>query len=204
MIDFRRIQKKLSVVLCITSIFSLSEAAESNFKWRIPLGLTHASYFSEINDATQRKLEEETYGYVESTESLPIALFCAPYVEHMPTGLGFGAEIGPLSMVLGDGSYTNLPLGLNARYYPLRGNTSPYLKLGLRKNMVSGDVIEGDSIGFCGAVGVEFNRQGAVGYGLEVGIDKSEIEITHGDNWESGQENDILDGGVTFSLFVVF
>jgi outer membrane protein W len=77
-----------------------------------------------------------------------------------------------------DADFFSVPVNTNLRYSFLpKKNISPYVRAGVSYNIASGDYVESSKVGFLGALGIEFSRKKAVGWGFEVGYDSSEIEF---------------------------
>ena len=168
--------------------------------WRFPLGLTYASGIEDVVDTYEDNLEEEGYT-VYDTDYWPVGISFHPYVE-FDIGLGVGASIGPSMMIYGDTDFFAVPVGLDARYtFIPRASVSPYVRVGGRTHLASGDYVEGTTPGFFGAIGLEFLRDRSVSMGVEISTDKSEIEL------ERVGYNDTEDVQVCelmVSVFVVF
>jgi hypothetical protein len=77
-------------------------------------------------------------------------------------------------------AFYNIPVHVDARwaYLPQGGGFSPYVRVGMRKNIAHGDyVVEGKTGPFAG-LGFEYKRpRGVVDFGLELTVDKSEVEF---------------------------
>jgi len=127
-------------------------------------------------DRYEKNIVAEGYG-VSSAEGPPIGLMFQPYYQ-FPSGLGVGVGLGPMMIVMGDRSFLDVPVSVDARYsFIPDGNISPYIRTGVKKHIVSGDYVNGSSVGVFGGAGVEFFRKKRVGMGIEFLIDKSNVEF---------------------------
>jgi hypothetical protein len=117
-------------------------------------------------------------GYItSSTTAIPIGLQFQPYYQ-FDNGIGIGASLGPAMFIFGDRSFTNIPVGVDVRYMILPGtDTSPFVRVGVKKHLASGDYVKSSSVGAYGGVGVEFFRKSRVAMGLELIADSSSIEF---------------------------
>lgn len=208
--------KKLIVtgIQLFLMLFLVSSSANAT-DWRFPFGLTYAGNFNEVVDLHEDNLKAKGY-HVDTSWEWPVGLSFQPYVE-LDFGLGFGMGLGPIMFILtdtygsnDDADFFNVPVNLNIRYSFLpKKNISPYVRGGVSYNIASGDYVESSSVGFLGALGIEFSRNRAVGWGFEVGYDSSEIEFnryyTYGYyHWYEGGTKDIKPIEWWASIFVVF
>lgn len=176
---------KRAVVFCILFVgFVASETALAG-NWRFPVGIVYAKGLDEIADLYEQNRENEG----ESTDSssvLPISFNFSPYYR-LDNGLGFGLGFGPDYGRLDeddqgnlDITYYNMPVHIDMRwaYLPKGGGFSPYIRLGMRKNFAQGDDVVEGKIGPFGGIGFEYLRpKGVVDIGLELSVDKSEVEF---------------------------
>lgn len=194
--------KKTFLVSCILFLLmGLIVSGPSNAAdWRFPVGFTYINNFGDVGDIYEENLKAEGY-LVNSVESVPIGISFHPYVQ-FDNGIRIGTGIGPLMLIMGDASFFNMPINLNGGYTFLpTGNTSPYVRAGVMFNAASGDYVEGTTPGFSGGIGVEFFRNRAVGLGIELSYDTSEIEFEKKAN--NSTEN-IKPAGLMFSIMAIF
>ena len=193
----------IQLFLGLLLVSSSANAAD----WRFPLGLTYAGNFSEVLDLHEDNLKAKGYS-VDTSWQWPVGLSFQPYVE-FENALGVGAGLGPMMFIVtsgaSDGDFFNVPVNLNLRYSFLpKKEISPYVRGGVSYNIASGDYVESSNVGFLGALGVEFSRKRAVGWGLEVGYDSSKIEFKAFRSRTSYFKKDIKPIEWWASVFVVF
>ncbi len=159
------------VLVCLFAV-----AAHAGENWHFPVGLAYVSGFSDVKDRYEKNVVAEGYG-VSSAEGPPIGLMFQPYYQ-FPSGLGIGVGLGPIMIVMGDRSFLDVPVSVDARYaFITDGSTSPYIRAGVKKHIANGDYVNSSSIGVFGGAGVEFFRKKRVGMGIELLIDKSNVEF---------------------------
>jgi hypothetical protein len=164
----------LTFIVIVTGLLfsGLSNAEE----WRFPVGASYVSGFADVNDIYEGNLKgEEIEG---DTGYIPVGLTFQPYLQ-LDNGLRLGAGIGPCVALLGDASYTEIPININAGYTlkPVANNIYPYFRTGFVHHLVSGDYIFGSDPGFFLAMGIELFRNKAVGLGIELAYDTSRIRM---------------------------
>ena len=168
--------------------------------WRFPLGLSYASGFEDVVDIYDDNLEAEGYS-VDKSEGPPVGISFHPYVE-FDNGLGVGASIGPSMIIYGDTDFLDVPVGLDGRYTFIPGaGISPYVRVGVRTHLASGDYVEGTTPGFFGAIGLEFLRDRRVSIGVEISTDASEVEL---ERVQHNDTEDVQPCELMVSVFVVF
>lgn len=90
---------------------------------------------------------------------------------------------------------------------PAESGISPYVRLGGRYNIASGEYVESSSVGFFGGGGIEFGRTKKVGGGLEVTYDTSTVEfekLERNNGTLTSEKEKIKPGALMISAFVVF
>ena len=207
------------LIICVTGNDSVRAA-----DWRFPVGYTFANGINKLENSYTENLEEEGYSVQGSFMNYGGISF-NPYVE-LDMGLRFGIGFGPLTMILNtveyqdtvefESSHFEFPVIPNIGWTILpKHNTSPYLRAGYSYHIASGTYLTESRPGLMGAVGVEFFRKKMVGMGIELGIDKAEVEIekrrcAEQSYWDSkcdtvvaGTET-INPIGVMISIFAVF
>jgi hypothetical protein len=164
--------KRLMFYCCVAFLFLYVIPAQAA-DWRFPLGLSYASGLSDVKDLHIKNLEVEGY-MVDEKLNWPIGLSFQPYVQ-FENGLGIGLGIGPMEFVLTNvSSFYNFPVEADLRYTFLKSaKTSPYVRLGARYSIASGDYVKSSSPGAFGAIGFVFNKN----IEIEVAYDTSEIEF---------------------------
>jgi len=188
----------------MTIFLFLTYAAQAG-EWRHPLGLSYVSGFSDIMDVMEKNKEIE--GYDVDSFLWPIGISYHPYYQ-IDGGLGIGFGIGPIQLIMGDLELYNFPISVDVRYKLLpESNISPYGRAGIAYNIVSGDYVDSSKAGFLGGIGVEFNQQSVVGWGIEVLYNASEIKMEKytGSGWDyrlDGTEE--IKPEVQISVFVIF
>jgi len=180
------------------------EPAARKGGFRFPVGLTYNSGAAEVMDGLK-----DNYN-VTSDFVWPVGISFNPYYE-LPMGLGFGAKIGP-STLLAIEQYTTysyhtdfnfiVPVGAFARYTLFRGKkVCPYVRAGVAYNLVGGDYLGTGDVGFDGAIGVEIPLDSAVNLGVEVGYSTSTVTVNAGPN---GGESSADYSKLTISVLGVF
>ena len=194
--------KRRGLVFCMQLVMVMLFASSSALAadWRFPLGLTYVSGFEDVEDIYVDNLEAEGYS-VYDTDYWPVGISFHPYVE-FDNGLGVGASIGPTMMIYGDADYFDVPIGLDGRYTFIPGaSISPYVRVGVRTHLASGDYVEGTTPGFFGAIGLEFLRDRRVSIGAEISTDASEVEL---ERVQHNDTEDVQPCELMVSVFVVF
>lgn len=170
--------KKRHLVFCIQLLMVIlfASGAAKAADWRFPLGLTYVSGFEDVVDICEDNLEAEGY-YVETVDYWPVGISFHPYVQ-FDNGFGVGASIGPTMIIYGDADFFDIPIGLDVRYtFIPTASVSPYVRVGGRNHLASGDYVEGSTPGFFGGIGLEFLRDRRVSIGMEISCDASEVEL---------------------------
>ncbi len=167
-----RITTTVLIVLPLLFIVSGVSAAGG---LRFPVGLVYIGGYKNLVDAYEDNLENE--GYDVDVTMIPAGVSFHPYLQ-FDNGIRAGAGAGPILYIAGDANHFELPVNLNMGYTFLpNSNWSPYCRGGLIYHIASGDYVEGGDPGFFGAVGAEIKRFDRIGFGCEIGIDTSEIEL---------------------------
>ncbi|MBE9504006.1 MAG: outer membrane beta-barrel protein [Proteobacteria bacterium] len=195
---------KVSLVypLIMLSFVVIARPANAG-EWRFPVGLGYAGGFDEIADIYENNLEKEGY-LVEDSSSLPVGLSFNPYLQ-FDSGFRVGGGMGPMMLIMGDASHFGLPINLNVGFTFLpKSNVSPYVKVGVSHQIASGDYVEGSDPGLLGAIGVEFLRKKAVGFGFEIGFDKSEVELEKKLTATTSKMEKVRPVDVVVSFYAVF
>ena len=185
-------------------------------EWRFPVGISYVSGFADVNDIYEGNLKgEEITG---DTGYTPIGLTFQPYLE-LDNNLRLGAGIGPCVALLGDTSYTEIPININVGYTlkPVAHNIYPYFRTGFVHHLVSGDYIFGSDPGFFLALGIELFRNKAVGLGIELAYDTSRIrlekitrtpwvDVSTGEitSYFVNREKHDVKAGLVFSIYTIF
>jgi opacity protein-like surface antigen len=165
----------------VSMLAGQSEPVSEKAQWHFPV---HLGYVSGISKVTDAMLEG---GGSADTLDWPIGASFQPFVM-FPSGLGFGFDVGPLAIfgveLDGDDEWDDsetsviLPLGAYVRYdFAPADRASPYVRAGLRQCLVGGDFLRNGSIGANVGIGLEFNRDRRVSFGLEASYDSCEVEV---------------------------
>ena len=163
---------KAIIFLMFFSYSLMSHAAD----WKNAVGLTYASGIQDVADFYERYLEQD--GFVETeVVTIPVGISYRGFSQ-FESGLRLGAGVGPVFLILGDVEHTEVAVNAHVGY-TLFSNASvaPYVNLGVVHHFVSGDLENGSSPGLLAAIGIEFNRNGAVSFVLELAVDKSEVTL---------------------------
>ena len=199
------------VIFCCAFLLSFFQCAihpVQAAEWRLPVGIAYISGLGDINDLHNDNLEAEGYTVSSRKFVWPLGITFQPYLQ-FDNSLGLGLGFGPCMFSLGGkSSFSNIPLGVDARYtlYP-SGDTSPYGRVGIRYNIVSGDYVKSSSPSLFGAIGYEFRRNRNLGWGAEIAYDTSKIEFEkyypNPTGYDVGKEK-IKPYGITLSIFINF
>lgn len=168
----------MTIYKVIPSIFLLMLAFNVNAgEWQFGFGVTYASGISDVADLYEDNLADGPF--VDSVE-----------VYEFPVGVGFRSRyqadsgitvdigVGPLFVMLGDASHTEIPLSATVGYaFAASANTSPYARLGVSHHFANGDYVESSEPGLLGAVGIEFGRNEGLNWGIELSVDDSTVEF---------------------------
>jgi hypothetical protein len=181
---------------CFIVILSSASLAQAEVDWRFPVGLTYITGLNDIKDQYKDNIRAEGYE-VDELFNWPVGITFNPYVE-FDYGLCIGGGIGPFSVIMINKMYSGtrdidssyktsdssrrdyfcIPVNLNVGYSFLpKASISPYIKAGIAYPVAWGDYIQGRSVGFLGAVGVEFMRKRMVGIGIEIAVDTSTVSV---------------------------
>ncbi len=190
-------------VISVVLVFGLGLGSAAADEWRLPVGLAHISGIGDIVDQYKDNLHADGY-ITESADGIPLGISFQPYYQY-DSGLAIGLGIGPAMMVFGDVDYVNLPVNACIRYCPMpNSSTSVYFRAGVSYNLASGDYIEDSNIGLLGAVGIEFMRQRAVGFGIEIGYDTATIGLEDRTTLNPNDTEEFEPVGFMISAFAVF
>ena len=184
-------QKLVVLGLCV---FISVSAFAGDFK--LPVGPTFISGHLKVV-----ALYEDNSGG-ESTFAVPIGVSFHPYYQ-FDFGFRLGGGIGPVSAILGDLTYYNVPLNIHVGFsFIPRANASPYIKTGAMFHLGGGDYVEGRNLGIFAAFGMEFNRKRMIGFGFEIAYETA--SVTFDDYSVAARTSDIKPNGLMISGFVIF
>jgi len=184
-------------------LFTADKSASAD-EWRLHVGLSYVSGFSDVVDAYKDNLEAEGYAITDDVESFPIGIAFNPNYE-FDSGFRLGAGLGPLMMILGDREHIEIPLALKAGYsFTPSAGTSPYILAGVSYHYASGDYVDSSSPGAMAAVGIEFFRDKPVGFGVELAYDGAEVDIEIYDSFGNKTIDEIATAKTKLSVFAVF
>lgn len=195
----------LAILLtCMVTLGLQSNVQAGRFHFN--LGLNYVDGINEVSDGLK-----DIYGAAYDEDIVvPVGLTLNPYYE-FESGLGIGVVVGPASLIairqIGGGTDSTdvsyiVPVGAEVRYTLLRDKAlSPYVKAGFRYPIAGGNNIDSSSLGFFGAAGVEFLHEKAVGFGLEIAYDTSEVTLTRPGTTLT---KDVKYPGLTAGLFIRF
>lgn len=194
-----------SVMAAFLLVFPSMHSAYAG-EWRFPVGLSLVNDFSALTDTYEDNLEYEGYD-VDGVTGLPVGVAFRPYYE-WDSGLGLGASVGPMMLVIGDADFFSLPTSLDVRY-SLRSasGTAPYIRAGFLTLNASGDYVADDSGAAVFALGVEFLTNRVVGWGIEFATTSASITLEdYSQGWFSSRkgEREIEPLGSSLSVFAVF
>jgi hypothetical protein len=199
----------------LVALLLIGSSAQAG-EWRFPVGLSYISGAHKVESLFKENLVAEGWT-VGDSYSVPVGLTFQPY--YMVSfgdyfGLGIGVGFGPAMWLHAEdssGNHTydmwNVPVNASLRYIFLpKKNISPYIRTGLSYNIAGGDYYDGSNVGFVGGVGVEFLRTKAVGFGLEVAYDSSELKLKKMvDAYEyNAKQKKIRPNEIVVSLYALF
>lgn len=195
-------KKSLLIPIAIVFfMFNIGTATAS--EWRFPVGLAYTSGVKDVIDHFEDNLRATGFT-TEKVAEVPIGVSFQPYYE-FDSGMGIGFGFGPSTVITGDVDFFNLPVNFCLRYtIAPESSNAVYIKAGISGNIASGDYVENTQTGFLGALGVEFMREKAVGFGFEVGYASSTIEFEDETTPDTGDTKDISPVGLMLSIFPVF
>ena len=168
----------MTIYRIVPSIFLLMLAFNANAgDWQFGFGVTYASGISDVADLYEANLEANPFIDSADVSEFPVGVgFRTRY--QGDSGITMDIGIGPLFLILGDASHTEIPLSATVGYaFVHSANTSPYARIGVSHHIVSGDFVESSEPGLFGAVGIEFGRNEGVNWGLELSVDDSTVEF---------------------------
>jgi hypothetical protein len=203
--------KPYQLLVELVVLFSMSTVSQTACagNWRFPVGIVYSTGPQDVADLydENRKNEGKT---TDSGSIIPIGLNFSPYYR-LDNGLGFGLGFGPDFGRLDedengdmDISYLNFPVHVDMRwaYLPKGGGFSPYIRLGMRKNIAQGDDVVEGKVGPFGGIGFEYLRpKGVVDFGLEIIVDKSEVEFEVVDEFGNKSSTTTLETQKTLITF---
>jgi hypothetical protein len=199
-------KRTLSKLALVQVLVLLAVAPAWAGEWRFPFGLTYSSGFGDVLDYHQ-----DAVG-LDADFAVPIGISFVPYYESKG-GHRFGLDVGPPSIIFievtgfidEDFTYFNLPLGATYGYTFLReASITPYLRVGFRHNLATGDFVDNSSPGFLAALGFETRRQKRVGFAFEAAYDNATIEFVDDFGFNSLPPEEIEAGGVQISFRAIF
>jgi len=197
--------RKISILVVAGILVCLSGGAVHAGSFRFPVGLAYVSGFNDIKNRYEDNFKAEGYVITKSSEGIPIGLMFQPYFQ-FDSGFGIGAGLGPVMAIMGDHTFFDLPIAVDARYFFLPdANISPYIRGGVKKHIASGDYVNSSSIGVFGGLGVELFRKKRVGLGIEALYDISSIEFEKKTSFGGGSsKEDIEPSSFLVSLSAIF
>ncbi len=166
--------------------------------WRFPVKLCYLNSFREIVDWHEKNTSSK-----ENTATIPIGIAASPYYR-FESGLFIWGGIGPVSAILGNVSYWNVPIGAGAGFFILpAASVSPYAKLGARFPIAGGDYVDSKSPGIVASAGVEVMHTKRVSIVVEVGYDTSSVSFKPKSSIKGASSEDIA-GGLLVEVGAVF
>jgi hypothetical protein len=187
-------------------------ARASAGEWKFAPGPSYISGFSDVIDIYEENEEFGGYADVE-INGVPVGVGFASHYQ-FDGGIRLGYAVGPLIVMSGDLSHTELPLYATTgfTFFP-SSSVSPYIFGGFALHYVDGDYVVDDHQ-FTGAVfgvGIEFARNSTVSYVIEVARDTTEVDIEIWDlytSYENGYPDYVMGSTVepvkTYDTIVTF
>jgi hypothetical protein len=167
------IMKSLRVIAAIL-VLLLTSFSTSASGWRIGFGPSYISGIGDVVDLYEDNLEASGFVDVDTFE-FPIGLAFDAHYE-WESGLRAGFGIGPVVAMFGDADHTEIAANATIGYaFMAEASTSPYVKAGYSHHSVDGDYEISTDNGTLAAVGIEFSRNRAASYSLEIAKDTSEV-----------------------------
>lgn len=155
-----------------------SFAGEMNFS----VGLSYATGLNDVVDYYEEAIN------AEDASLFPLGVSHTGHYQY-DSGFRLGYGIGPAFVVLGDIDYTEIPVQANVGYtFAPSSSVSPYIFVGPTVHWVDGDFVDTDTAtGAVFGVGIEFARNSAVSYIIEITKDTTEVDFEHpGYNYSNG------------------
>lgn len=156
-------------------------AGEMNFS----VGLSYASGINDVVDYYEETMESE--GYEVDASLFPLGVSHTGHYQ-FDNGLRLGYGVGPAFLIAGDVDYTEIPFQANVGYtFAPSASVSPYVFVGPTVHFIDGDYVTEDSAsGAIFGAGIEFARNSAVSYVLEIAKDTTEVEFSNYSGYSSG------------------
>jgi hypothetical protein len=203
-----KVLSKQCIVGALLSVALCGVARAGGF--HLDVGLSYANGIQQASDKVFDLYEQAGFN-VHDRYVVPVGVTVSPYYE-FDMGLGVGLSLGPTSFIFvheefpggndEDKSSAIIPIGADVRYTFLRDKSvSPYLRVGVRYPIITGDFLDSSRPGPFGAVGVEIWRKKAVGFGFEIGYDASEVTVK---GPTSSPTKNVTFAGFMVSAFAVF
>jgi hypothetical protein len=195
--------KTFSLILFVLIVASMFTAQAFADGWNFPLAISYVSGFRDVGDRFEDNLRAGGNS-VSDVSYWPVGLSASPYYQY-DNGFGIGGSIGPLQIISADPYfYIDVPVGIDGRYtFNLAEATSPYVRLGVREHIASGDFVVGKTPGLFAAAGVEFlkKKENRVHFGLELAYDGGIVKF---ENKRTNGTEQIKPGGVMLSVYAIF
>lgn len=177
----------------------LSTQASAEVTFDNVIGVGYQSGFNDISDF------HEELGYdVSSISFIGLSYRLAAKFDN---GARIDTGFGPVTIMTGDASYSDIPLGLTLGYTFLEKETfRPYIRGGFTYHINSGDYVEtGAGFGMLGAVGCEIGNDDGVSFFAEVAYDSAEATM-QGRTWlqPNGITEDVNVNALVVTMGVVF
>jgi len=168
------IYNRISIITVTCGLaFALSTSVEfSHADSNHALGLTYSSGFGDVVDWHDNNL------LVEDVIDIPIGLSYR-YINNFDSGLRMDVGVGPMSLIVGDIEYYDIPLQLTLGYNFFKGGGfSPYVRGGVVYHINSGDYVKTSAdFGFLGALGAEMGKS-RIKFFAEVAVDTAEATFS--------------------------
>jgi hypothetical protein len=201
-----KIARTWLLVICLTLV-SVPVSAQGS-GWRFNVGPSFVAGFIDVKNFYVDYVESRGYTIIGGDFAVPIGLSFG-VTHEFAHGSRVSLDLGPMTMVMlsGGGDYTmfDFPVGLSYGFtFNPSGNTSPYARIGVRKHLVTGDLVKGSDVGLLAAFGVDFRRDKRIGFGLEVAYDTSVVTFSNATWNHPNATRDIKAGGIMVTAKAVF
>jgi len=136
------------------------------------IGLSYPSGFQDVVDFY------DDVPWLEVDRLSPVGLFYRLLVNY-DSGMRTDVGVGPLTYVIGDVAYHDIPLTLTIGYnFNSKGSFNPYVRGGLSYHFIDGDYVKDTKpVGPFGALGVEFMKNKPWQFFVEVAYDGAEATM---------------------------
>jgi len=161
--------------LAVAIALATTPALAQDGRWKFSVGAAYVGGLTDITDYYEREHN------VSASTVIPVGVMFTPYYE-MKNGLRLGGDLGPITAVMGDVDFWDIPIGVSAGYAFLPSqDVSPYVRAGVRHHIASGTDVDGSTPGVLLAAGVDFSMIRRVRWGFEAAVDSASVDFVRTD-----------------------